>query len=148
MWSLRKHFNFSERNKIYLNLNSKFKFEVEWYVIAHCSRSGWKTCDSSSKDCMLGNRWGGLKPGLSLSDFKTDVDLISFSLWQRVEKKIVKVNQTIPFGQVIPKWIETISNLKRHIHRKREQVANYNKKKDELKTGETLIYVAYNKKLR
>ena len=97
---------------------------------------------------MLGNRWGGLKPGLSLSDFKTDVDLISFSLWQRVEKKIVKVNQTIPFGQVIPKWIETISNLKRHIHRKREQVANYNKKKDELKTGETLIYVAYNKQLR
>ena len=76
---------------------------------------------------MLGNRWGGLKPGLSLSDFKTDVDLISFSLWQRVEKKIVKVNQTIPFGQVIPKWIETISNLKRHIHRKCEQVASYNK---------------------
>ena len=60
-------------------------------------------------------------------------------------KKIVKVIQTMPFGQVIPKWVETISNLKRHIYRKREQVAGYNKQKDELKTGEALIHVDYSK---
>ena len=39
--------------------------------------------------------------------------------------------------------METISNLKRHICRKREQVACYNKEKDELRTGETLIHVDY-----
>ena len=33
------------------------------------------------------------KPGLSLSDFKIDVDFIFFLQRQRVEKKIVKVNQ-------------------------------------------------------
>ena len=84
-----------------------------------------------------------LKPGLSLSNFKADVDLISFLQWQRVEKRIVKVNQTMPFGQVIPILVATISNLKRHIYRKREQVAIYNKQKDELRTGETLIHVDY-----
>ena len=54
-----------------------------------------RTCDSSSKDCMLGHCPKFLKPRLSLSDFKADVDLISFLQWQRVEKKIVEVNQTI-----------------------------------------------------
>ena len=49
----------------------------------------------------------------------------------------------MPFGQVIPKWAETISNLKRHIYRKCEQVASYNKQIDELKAGEALIYVDY-----
>ena len=38
------------------------------------------------------------------------------------------------------KWVETISNLKRHIHRKREQD---NKQKDELKTGKVLVHVDY-----
>ena len=37
----------------------------------------------------------------------------------------------------------SISNLKRHIYRKCEQVASYNKQKDELKTGEALIHVDY-----
>ena len=83
---------------------------------------------SSSKDCMLGNWPECLKAGVSLSDFKADVDLISFLIWQRVEKKIVKVNQTMPFGQVIRS-----SNLKRHIYRKCEQFPGYNK------------YVDYNK---
>ena len=49
------------------------------------------------------------------------------------------------FDQVIPKWVKTIRNLKRHIYRKREQVTRYNKQKDELKTGETLIRVDYSK---
>ena len=102
-------------------------------------------CDSSSKDFMLGNCPECLKPGLSLSDFKGDVDLVSFLQWQWVEKKIAKVNQTMPFGRIIPKWVETISNLKKHIYRKREQVASYNKEKDELKTGEALIHVDYSK---
>ena len=37
--------------------------------------------------------------------------------------------------------METIGNLKRHVYRKHEQVASYNKQKDELKTGEALIHV-------
>ena len=49
------------------------------------------------------------------------------------------------FGQVIPKWVKTIRNLKRHIYRKCEQVARYNKEKDEQKKGETLIRVDYSK---
>ena len=49
----------------------------------------------------------------------------------------------MPFSQVIPKWVETINNLKRHIDRKHEQVASYNKQKDQLKTGEALIHVDY-----
>ena len=83
------------------------------------------TFDSSSKDCMFRKCAECLNPGPSLSNFKGDVDLISFLQWQRVDKKIVKVNQTIPFGQVIPKWVKTISNLKRHIYRKREQAPSY-----------------------
>ena len=86
---------------------------------------------------MLGNCLG--------TDFKEGDDLISFLQWQRLEKKIVKVCQTMAFSQVIPKWVEIISNLKRHIYRKREQVASYNKQKDELKTGEVLIHVNYSK---
>ena len=36
------------------------------------------------------------------------------------------------------------NQLKRkYIHRKREQVVSYNKKKDELKTGEALMHVDY-----
>ena len=42
------------------------------------------TCDSSSKDCMLGNCPECFKPGLSLSDFKADVDLISYLQLHRV----------------------------------------------------------------
>ena len=50
------------------------------------------TCNSVSKDWMLRNCPECLKLGLSLSDFKADVGFISFLQWQRVEKKIVKVN--------------------------------------------------------
>ena len=74
---------------------------------------------------------------------KADVDLIFILQWQRVEAKIVKFYQTKPFCQVIPRWVETISNLKKHIYKKREKVASYNKQKDELKTGEALIHVDY-----
>ena len=91
-----------------------------------------QACDLSSRDCILGNCPECLKPWLSLSNFKADVDVISFLQWQRLEKKIVKVNQTMLFGQVILKWVETIRTLKRH-----------NKQKDELKTGEALIHVDF-----
>ena len=48
--------------------------------------------------------------------------------------------------QVIHKLVQTISNLKRYIYRKREQAACYNKQKDELKTtGAALIHVDYSK---
>ena len=76
------------------------------------------TCDSSSKNCMLRNCMKCLKPGLSSSDFKADVYLISFLQWQGIEKKIVKVNEMMPFDQLLSKYVEAISNLKRHIYRK------------------------------
>ena len=68
-----------------------------------------RTCNSSSKDCMLRNCPECLKPGISLSDFKADLDFISFLQWQRLGKKIIKVNQTMPFCQVITRWAETVS---------------------------------------
>ena len=86
---------------------------------------------------------GMFKAGPIVMLIKADFDLVSFLQWQRVERKIVKVNQTMPFYQVIPKSVETISNLKRHIYKTREQVASYNNQKDELKTGEALIHVDY-----
>lgn len=55
-------------------------------------------CDSSSDDLILRNCPGCLKPELSLSDFKADINLHSFLQWRRVEKVIVKYNQTIPFS--------------------------------------------------
>ena len=102
-----------------------------------------QACDLSSRDCILGNCPECLKPWLSLSNFKADVDVISFLQWQPLEKKIVKVNRTMLFGQVILKWVETIRTLKRHIYRKCEQVASSNKHKDELKTGEALMHVDF-----
>ena len=49
----------------------------------------------------------------------------------------------MPFGQVISKWVETISNIKRHVNRKREQVTSFDKQKDEVKTGEAFVRVDY-----
>ena len=68
-------------------------------------------CDSSSDDLILRNCPGCLKPELSLSDFKADINLHSFLQWRRVEKVIVKYNQTIPFSSAIVKWVETMRNL-------------------------------------
>ena len=78
-------------------------------------------------------------------NIQSDVYLIHFLQWQRADKKIVIVNQTMPFGQVSHKWVETIGNLKQHVHRKREQVASYNKQKSELKTAEAIFHVDYSK---
>ena len=50
----------------------------------------------------------------------------------------------MPFGEVIPECVETISNLKRYVYGKREQVASYNKQKDELKAGEVNTHVDCN----
>ena len=76
-------------------------------------------------------------------NIQSDVDLIHYLQWQRADKKIVIVNQTMPFGQVNHKWVEAISNLKQHIHKKREQVASYSKQKNELKTAEAIFHVDY-----
>ena len=61
----------------------------------------------------------------------------------QVETKILKVSQMILFSQVIPKMDGTLKQPKKHIYRKREQLASYNKQKNELKTGEALIHVDY-----
>ena len=90
------------------------------YILSPTAQNLFKTCTchSSSKNCMLRNCMKCLKPGLSSSDFKADVYLISFLQWQGIEKKIVKVNEMMPLDQLLSKYVEAISNLKRHIYRK------------------------------
>ena len=83
-----------------------------------------------------------------LENSKIDVHLISLLQRQRLQKNIVKVKQTMSFSQVFSKWVETMSNLKSHSYRKREQVASYNKQKDELKTGEALYPCRLYRKLQ
>ena len=97
----------------------KIRFEVKWYIIADLAHDLIETYtyNSSSKDCLPVNCPKYLKQELLLLDSKADVDLVSFLHWQHVQKKTVKVNKTIPFCQVIPKCVETISNLTRHIYR-------------------------------
>ena len=65
--------------------------------------------------------------------------------WQRVDKNIAKINQSLPFDQAIDEWNFTILTIKKHIYRKRKQVASYNKQKLDLKPGEALIDVDYSK---
>ena len=84
-----------------------------------------------------------LTSNLSLSHFDEEKKTMSFMNWQRVDKNIGKINQTLPFGQAIEKWNSTILTIKTHIYRKRKQVASYKQWKLDLKPGEALIYVDY-----
>ena len=63
--------------------------------------------------------------------------------WQRVDKNIAKINQSLSFDQAIEKWNSAILTIKKHIYRKRKQVASYNQQKLDLKPGEALIHVDY-----
>ena len=115
-----------------LSKRNKFNFEVKWYIIVHCSQSGWNT--------HMWFKFKGLHTWKLSRRFKAGNIIIWFRsrCWFDLlftmatgRKKIAKVDQTMPFCHVVPKWVETISNLKRHIYRKHEQVASYNKHKDE-----------------
>ena len=133
IWSLRNRFIFSKR--------ITFKLQFKWYIITHCSRSGWNIyMRFEFKGCMLGNCPECLKRGLSLSDFKAYVDLISFLQWQRVEKRSSKL---IKQGYSIKWFPNGWQPKKNYIYKKREQVVSYYKQKGELKTGEALIGVDY-----
>ena len=112
MWSLWKRFTFSERNK--------FKFDVKWYIIVHCS---W-----SERNTHMRFELKGFHVLKLFEMFKTRTIVVWFQsrCWfdlffkiAMLEKKIVKVNQTMLFRQVIPKWVETISDLKKAYKQKR-----------------------------
>ena len=60
--------------------------------------------------------------------------------WQRVDKKYCG---NLSFDQAIEKWNSTILTIKKHIYRKRKQVASYNQQKLDFKPEETLIHVDY-----
>ena len=100
-------------------------------------------CDSSQDVCMVGKCELCLTSNLSLSDFDEEKATISFLNWQRVDKSIAKINQSLTFDQAIEKWNSTILTIKKHIYRKRKQVASYNQQKLDLKPGEALIHVDY-----
>lgn len=57
--------------------------------------------------------------------------------WEKNRKNLLQKNE------VLPKLNEIISDLKKHIYRKCEQVSGYKKKKDDLKPEEVLIHVDY-----
>ena len=52
-------------------------------------------CNSSSKDCMVGDCPKCLRTGLSLSEFKEECTMITFFQWERIEKKIVKLSKSL-----------------------------------------------------
>ena len=67
-------------------------------------------CDSSQDVCMVGECQLCLTSNLLLSHFDEEKKTISFMNWQRVDKNIGKINQTLPFDQAIEKWNSTILN--------------------------------------
>ena len=100
-------------------------------------------CNSSQDVCMGGECELCLTSNLSLSDFDEETKTISFLNWQRVDKNIAKINQSLTFDQAIEKWNSTILTIKKHISQKRKQVASCNQQKLDLKPGEALIHVDY-----
>ena len=102
-------------------------------------------CDSSQDVCMVRECELCLTSNLPLSDFDEENTTISFLNWQRVDKNIAKINQSLSFDQATEKWNSTILTIKKHIYRKRKQVASYNQQKLDLKSGEALIHVDYSK---
>ena len=61
------------------------------------------------------------------------------------KRKYCESQQSLPFDQAIEKWNSTILTIKKHIYRKRKQVASYNQQKLDLKPVGILIYVDYSK---
>ena len=105
--------------------------------------SGTKSCDSSQDVCRVGECELWLTSNWSWSDFDEEKKTISFLNWQRVDKYIAKINQSLLFDQAIEKWNSTILTIKKQIYRKRKQVASYNQQKLDLKPGQALIHVDY-----
>ena len=105
IWSLRKRVTFGERNK--------FKFEVKWYIITHCSRSGWNTyMRFQFKRLHAWKLSETFKAGTIVIWFQSRCWFYLLFTMATGRKKIIKVDQTILFYQVIRKWLETVSNLK------------------------------------
>ena len=96
--------------------------------------------EANACDYMVGECELCLTSNLSSSDFDEEKTTISFLNWQRVDKKYC---ENLSFDQAIEKWNSTILTIKKHIYRKRKQVASYNQQKLDLKPEETLIHVDY-----
>ena len=88
-------------------------------------------CLRFNSRCLHGRRvWNLPDIKFIIIRFREEKKTISFLNWQRVDKYIAKINQSLPFDQAIEKW-----NSK--------QVASYNQRKLDLKPGETLFHVDY-----
>ena len=59
------------------------------------------------------------------------------------KRKYCESQPSLPFDQAIEKWNSTILTIKKHIYRKRKQVASYNQQKLDLKPVGILIHVDY-----
>jgi len=101
------------------------------------------SCNSDQELCMLGDCDLCAKSDLSVKDFDSEKEVVTFSQWNREDNHIVKHRQSLSFNQAIEKWNSTLSVTKKHIHRKRKQVKAYNDQKAKLKPREVLIHVDY-----
>ena len=59
------------------------------------------------------------------------------------EKYQLNISLTIDYQDALEQWIEEISNLKKHIHRKRIQVEEFDKRKEQLEEGELIEQCDY-----
>ena len=78
-----------------------------------------------------------------LSDQENASNMITYQNWCRQDKKVQKVSLTIDYQDALEQWIEEISDLKKHIHRKRIQAEEFNKRKEELEEGELIVQCDY-----
>ena len=110
------------------------------------------SCNSDSKDCMYGecqvcNDFKVHCLDNDSDDDDSDVverqDSVTFENWCRQDGKVSKISLIVDFDEAQSRWNETISGLKRHIYRKRVQVAHFNTQKELLKEGEVLVQVDY-----
>ena len=68
---------------------------------------------------------------------------ISFQHWCRQDKRVTKATLIVDIEDAADRWQQTITELKKHIHRKRIQVAKFNRQKSNLEENKGLIQCDY-----
>ena len=101
------------------------------------------SCNSSSKACMYSDCEVCYDTGLGVEDFTDDCTEIQFYQWKHMDKNVQKVESVLPPDEFLSLFNEEVKVLKKHIYIKRQQHANYNQLKENLKTGEILLHVDY-----
>ena len=104
------------------------------------------SCNSDSFDCMNGECVECCEATIEGDFARVDDDgepnTVSFSNWCR-RRKVTKAPMSLEVEEMIERWNESVKELKKHIHRKRVQVAEYNRQKNDLVEGEILIQCDY-----